>query len=39
MAVERAIGCWVDDPGDDPIVETALVAAATHIVTGDQTPQ
>ena len=37
MAVERAIGCWVDDPGDDPIIETALVAKATHVVTGDQT--
>lgn len=36
MAVERAVGSWVDDPGDDAIVETALAAGATHVVTGDQ---
>jgi putative PIN family toxin of toxin-antitoxin system len=36
MAVERAVGWWVDDPCDDAIVETALLAEATHIVTGDQ---
>jgi putative PIN family toxin of toxin-antitoxin system len=36
MAVERAVGSWVDDPGDDAIVETALAAGATHAVTGDQ---
>lgn len=36
IGVERAVGSWVDDPGDDPIVETALAAGATHIVTGDQ---
>ena len=35
MAVERAVGSWVD-PGDDAIVETALAAGATHVVTGDQ---
>ena len=36
MAVERAVGSWIDDPGDDAIVETALAAGATHVVTGDQ---
>jgi uncharacterized protein len=36
VAVERASGTWVTDPGDDPIVEAALVAGATHIVTGDR---
>ena len=36
MAVERAIGSWVDEPGDDAIVETALAAGATHVATGDQ---
>jgi predicted nucleic acid-binding protein len=35
MAVERAVGMWVD-PGDDAIVETALAAGATHVATGDQ---
>ncbi len=36
VAVERATTSWVDDPGDDPVVETAMRSGATHIVTGDQ---
>ncbi|MBU2601107.1 MAG: putative toxin-antitoxin system toxin component, PIN family [Actinobacteria bacterium] len=36
VAVERATTSWVDDPGDDPVVETAVVSGATHIVTGDR---
>lgn len=36
LAVETANRSWVDNPGDDPVVETALLAEATHIVTGDQ---
>ncbi|MHB1343692.1 MAG: putative toxin-antitoxin system toxin component, PIN family [Thermoleophilia bacterium] len=36
FAVEMATRSWVDDPDDDPVVETALLAEATHIVTGDR---
>ncbi|MHB9150276.1 MAG: putative toxin-antitoxin system toxin component, PIN family [Thermoleophilia bacterium] len=36
FAVEMATRSWVDDPDDDPLVETALLAEATHIVTGDR---
>lgn len=36
MAVERATRSWVDDASDEPIVETALLAGATHVVTGDR---
>jgi uncharacterized protein len=28
-------GSWVSDRDDDPVVEAALTARATHIVTGD----
>ena len=30
-----ATGSWVADRDDDPVVETALVGRATHLVTGD----
>lgn len=36
VAVERTTRSWVDDPGDDPVVETAVLSGATHIVTGDR---
>ena len=35
VAVEKATGSWVGDISDDPIIETALRAGATHLVTGD----
>jgi uncharacterized protein len=36
VAVESAVNRWVSDPKDDPVVETALQAGATVIVTGDR---
>jgi len=36
LGVDRATRAWVDDTSDDPIIETALRAGATHLVTGDQ---
>ncbi|MBN1632280.1 MAG: putative toxin-antitoxin system toxin component, PIN family [Thermoleophilia bacterium] len=36
LGVEAATHRWVGDPKDDPVVETALQAGATVIVTGDR---
>ncbi len=35
VAVESASSTWCSDPGDDPVVEAALLARVDAVVTGD----
>jgi putative PIN family toxin of toxin-antitoxin system len=35
LVTDRAPGAWCDDPDDDAIVQTALLAQAPFVVTGD----
>jgi predicted nucleic acid-binding protein len=35
LVTDRVPGAWCPDPDDDAIVQTAILAGASHVVTGD----
>jgi putative PIN family toxin of toxin-antitoxin system len=35
LVTDRIPGAWCEDPDDDAIVQTAILAGASHVVTGD----
>jgi putative PIN family toxin of toxin-antitoxin system len=35
LVTDRIPGAWCPDPDDDAIIQTAILAGASHVVTGD----